>query len=318
MTMDESIVSVCMITYNHAPFIADAIQGIVCQKTNFPIELVIGEDCSTDNTRKIIEQYQKDYPNIIRLLPNSENLGVMKNFYRTLNACNGKYIALCEGDDYWTDPLKLQKQVDFLESHPDYGMVYTDLNTFSQKEKSFIATNYQFAEGNIYDKYLAGNIQIWTVTVCFRKRYIQNLPPLNTDKYFTGDIFIYSLICYHSKVKFLNEKTCVYRVLENSASHFNGNRKAAYFFRYKAFNTKLYLMNKYPLSDANIINSLTKKIIKSRIKYALSIGNYSIIREPLNIKFKVSNLIDFKLKICLILLKQKFIFNLIAKYAHFI
>lgn len=316
------LVSICSITYNHAPYIRQCLDGMLMQQTNFAFEIIINDDCSTDGTTEIIREYAEKYPEIIKPIFHDENQyqkGLRGFFHRfVFPKAQGKYIALCEGDDYWTDPLKLQKQVDFLESHPDYGMVYTDLKTFSQKEKSFITTNYQFAEGNIYDKYLAGNIQIWTVTVCFRKKYIQNLPTLNTNKYFTGDIFIYSLICYHSKVKFLNEKTCVYRVLENSASHFNGNKKAAYYFAYKVFNTKLYLMNMYPLSDTNIINSLTKKIIKARIKYALSIGDYNIIREPLNKKFKISNLKDFKLKICLILLKYKFFFNLIAKYAHFI
>lgn len=124
MIMHEPVVSVCMITYNHAQFIEEAIHGILNQKTDFPIELVIGEDCSTDSTREIIERYQQQFSDIIRLLPKCENLGVLKNFYRTLNACSGKYIALCEGDDCWTDPLKLQKQVDFLESHPDYSLCF--------------------------------------------------------------------------------------------------------------------------------------------------------------------------------------------------
>jgi glycosyltransferase involved in cell wall biosynthesis len=113
-------VSVCLITYNHELFIRDAIESVLMQKINVPIELFIGEDFSSDNTRIICQEYIEKYPDIIRLLSSSKNLGVMPNFTRTLRECNGKYIALCEGDDFWIDPLKLQKQVDFLEQNIDY------------------------------------------------------------------------------------------------------------------------------------------------------------------------------------------------------
>jgi glycosyltransferase involved in cell wall biosynthesis len=113
-------VSVCMIAYNHASFIRQAIESVLDQKVAFSLELVIGDDCSTDGTAAICEEIaQRD--SRVRLLPRERNLGVMPNFARTLLACEGKYIAICEGDDYWTDPLKLEKQIDFLESHQDYA-----------------------------------------------------------------------------------------------------------------------------------------------------------------------------------------------------
>lgn len=118
--MKKPLVSVCMITYNHEPYIAQAIESVAQQKTNFPFELIIGEDCSTDHTREICNKYQEKYPQLIRLHLHEQNVGVMRNFNTSLNACNGKYVALLEGDDYWTDPHKLQKQVDFLEEHPEY------------------------------------------------------------------------------------------------------------------------------------------------------------------------------------------------------
>jgi len=117
---NKPLVSVCMITYNHENFIKDAIEGILMQKTSFPIELIIGEDCSTDNTRKIVKDYEEKYPEIIFAQYSEKNLGMINNFLNVLQAARGKYIALCEGDDYWTDPLKLQKQVDFLEANPEY------------------------------------------------------------------------------------------------------------------------------------------------------------------------------------------------------
>lgn len=115
-------VSVLMITYNHEKFIAQAIDSILMQQVNFDYEIVIGEDCSTDGTRAIVIQYQKEYPDKIRLLLPEENLGMHKNFVQTFRACQGEYIALLEGDDYWTSPRKLQKQVDFFRLSS--GMCY--------------------------------------------------------------------------------------------------------------------------------------------------------------------------------------------------
>ncbi len=114
------MVSVVMTTYNHHPFIAEAIEGVLKQKTEFPIELIIGEDCSIDGTRKIVEEYSIRYPEQIKPIFNKKNLGLLKNYKETLQVVSGKYIAFCEGDDYWTDPLKLQKQVDFMESNLSY------------------------------------------------------------------------------------------------------------------------------------------------------------------------------------------------------
>lgn len=129
----EPLVSVWMITYNHENFITEAIEGVVHQETNFPFELIIGEDCSTDRTREIALEYQKKYPHIIRVQCARENLfrhapvgedGRVSggNGMRTTMSCRGKYVAYCEGDDYWTDMKKLQKQVGILESHPEVGM----------------------------------------------------------------------------------------------------------------------------------------------------------------------------------------------------
>jgi len=123
MNPESVSVSVCMITYNHENFVARAIQGVLMQQTGFPVELVIGEDQSADGTRRICEQFVHDSDRITLLEPR-ENLGMVPNFIRTLNACRGKYVALCEGDDFWTDPDKLRIQVEFLEEHPDYTICF--------------------------------------------------------------------------------------------------------------------------------------------------------------------------------------------------
>ena len=121
-------VSVVMITYNHENYIRQAIEGVLMQKTLFRYELIIGEDCSTDKTRQICFEYKNKYPDQIKLLLPQTNQGIMQNFYSTLRESNGKYVALCEGDDYWTDPFKLQKQVDFLEANEEYSLCFHKVN----------------------------------------------------------------------------------------------------------------------------------------------------------------------------------------------
>ena len=113
-------VSVCMITYNHASYVEIAIKSILDQKCNFQIELIIGDDASTDQTLLICRDLAR-FDSRIRILPSEENLGVMPNFVRVLRACDGDYIAICEGDDYWLDDFKLSKQVSFLESNEAYS-----------------------------------------------------------------------------------------------------------------------------------------------------------------------------------------------------
>ena len=127
-------VSVCLVTYNHEKFIKQAIESVFMQKTDFDYEVVIGEDYSTDNTRKILSQYQMRYPHRIKAIFNNKNVGPVENFIRTLSTCKGKYIAYLEGDDYWTDAYKLQKQVDFLDKHPDYSLCFHSVEAFHQDQ----------------------------------------------------------------------------------------------------------------------------------------------------------------------------------------
>ncbi len=122
MTENDVMVSICCITYNHKPFIGQTIESFLMQKTNFKFEIVIGDDCSTDGASEIIKEYKEKYPDRIKLIASDKNVGAHENMRNIIKACQGKYIALCDGDDYWTDPGKLQKQVDFLEQNAEYVM----------------------------------------------------------------------------------------------------------------------------------------------------------------------------------------------------
>lgn len=114
-----------MVAYKHERFISQAVESVMMQQTGFPVELVIGEDCSPDDTREILLQLQRQHPDHIRLLLSEKNLGMMQNFIQTLQACRGDYVALLEGDDFWISPHKLQAQADFLDAHPDCSACFT-------------------------------------------------------------------------------------------------------------------------------------------------------------------------------------------------
>lgn len=121
-------ISACIITYNHEKYLADSIEGALKQKVAGDYEIIIGEDCSTDNTRKIVIDYQEKYPNKIKSYLNEKNLGIVNNWLKALKTCSGEYIAICEGDDYWTDPNKLQKQIDFLDKNKDFSISSHNVN----------------------------------------------------------------------------------------------------------------------------------------------------------------------------------------------
>ena len=131
------LVSICCITYKHFQFAVDAIEGFLMQQTNFEFEIVIGEDASGDGTSELLQKYKALHPGKIQLHLRKRNIGMMANFIDTLSACKGKYIAVCEGDDYWIDPLKLQRQVDYIDNHPGCNLVFTNLKVFRQDENKF-------------------------------------------------------------------------------------------------------------------------------------------------------------------------------------
>ena len=170
-------VSVLMVTYNHEPYISQAVESALAQKTNFPVEIVIGEDYSTDNTREILLDLQRAHPEQIRLLLHEQNVGGPANVAATFAACRGDYVAMLEGDDYWTDPRKLQRQVDALAAHPHWSAcfhitrrVYTD----GSNGPELFPPDWTKEEATIDDLFQA-NV-ICTCSLVFRNRLFGPLP----------------------------------------------------------------------------------------------------------------------------------------------
>lgn len=137
--LENLMVSVDMITYGHENYIRQAIEGVLMQETNFEFDLIIADDCSPDNTQKIVEEIIERHPKGYRIkyFRHKQNIGMNANSIFAFEQCKGKYIAICEGDDYWTDPLKLQKQVDFLESNSDYSFCVHRYKKYIENKKEF-------------------------------------------------------------------------------------------------------------------------------------------------------------------------------------
>lgn len=209
--MNNPFVSVLMIAYNHEKYLRDAIENVLMQQTDFIFELVIGEDCSTDSTRSICEFYAEKYPEVIRLLPSDRNYGMHSNFTRTLLNCRGKYIALCEGDDYWSDPLKLQKQVDFLENNNSFSACFHDCAILKEPELIILHNS---SRANTYKKNIFNTedlIQDWIINTCtamFRSTDFI-LPEIFHEHLI--DRLLFQLISLNGPIKYLNDEMAVYR-----------------------------------------------------------------------------------------------------------
>lgn len=241
--LNKYSVSVCSTTYNMEAYIAQALDSWLSQKTSFPFEIIISDDGSTDGTCDVVRQYMKENNNI-RLI-STGHIGKMPNFIRSLQVCSGKYIALCDGDDYWIDPHKLQKQYDFLEANPEFEECFTNswvLNTETGERK--------IAKTQIWDTATTSglllhrdndNVQMspgHTSTFFYRNQYLKKYP-----KWMYGDVMtdfpLYMLMSKYGKAKFINEVTSVYRHRPNGVSSLNFTREHSWrrrIFVYKHVN----------------------------------------------------------------------------------
>lgn len=244
------LVSISCITYNHEPYIVQALNGFLMQKTSFPFEILIHDDASTDRTADIIREYEKKFPNLIKPIYQKENQYSKGN--RSILAsfvyprAKGKYIAICEGDDYWIDENKLQMQVDFLENNPEYGMCYTKSKQYNQSMQKFNKKSIG-ADFDGFEDLLKNGNRIPTLTTVYRKdlldKYQKEIQPSNKG-WLMGDYPMWLYFSHESKVKFVDKVTAVYRVLENSASHFIEVDKAMK-FRESVYEVKYFFRDLY-------------------------------------------------------------------------
>ena len=214
-------VAVWMVTYNHEMYISQAIEGILNQKTNFKIKLFIGEDCSTDNTRAICQQYEKNNSEMMEVICTSENNIMLnaRNIYKECSDSGAKYVAMCEGDDYWIDENKLQMQVDFLESNLDYSICFHNIYELSADKGLRISPFYTSKEEKTYtiEELAKGNF-ISTASVVYRNGFF-NIHDLFNGA-LIGDYVLHLLNAQHGKIKYFPVPMTVYRI--HNTSIFSG------------------------------------------------------------------------------------------------
>jgi glycosyltransferase involved in cell wall biosynthesis len=201
-----------MITYNHESFIAQALDSALAQKTDFPFEIVVGEDHSTDRTAAIVEEYQLRFPGQVRLLNRPKNIGMLRNFVDTYQACRGKYIALLEGDDYWTDTTKLQQQVDFLDANPDFAICFHDVlvvGRHGRDEPWRACSLFNEKESGLKD--LIHGDYIPTCSAIVRNHLLQEFPGWFMTLQL-GDWSFLLLIAQHGKIRYLDRVMAHYRM----------------------------------------------------------------------------------------------------------
>ncbi len=203
------LASISCTTYNHALFIRQCLDHLLAQKTNFPFEIIIHDDASIDGTREIVAAYALKYPDII--FPYYQNENQYSKGIRGLTSlynhprCRGQYIAVCEGDDVWPDPTKLQKQVDFLESHEDYVLTFHDFSVVDEKNQIIDASpmSHQHQRDASSEDLIMGKLLTMTVTLCFRN-VIVDFPP-EKYKVTNGDTFLISMLGHYGKGKWMGD-----------------------------------------------------------------------------------------------------------------
>lgn len=217
--MNKTLVSICCIAYNQKNYIKQCLDGILMQKTNFKFEVLIHDDCSTDGTTEIIKEYEQKYPDIIKPIYENENqfskgisISKVYNFPRV----KSKYVTICEGDDYWTDQYKLQKQVDFMEQNPDYTICFHNVKRLFEKlpipEDIFPA---QVVQSSVFDFSFNSLLEcnfIPTNSVMYRWDSVENVVDKFPNSLLPGDWYLHLLFAKQGKIHFIEDVMSVYRI----------------------------------------------------------------------------------------------------------
>lgn len=255
--MSKIKVSVGVITYNQQKTIRQTLDSVLAQKSDFDLEIVIGEDCSTDSTRAICEEYTIHHtPYTIRLLPSQKNLGIMANFARVMQACTGDYVAICAGDDYWCDEYKLQKQLDYFKTHPEVGVVSTSGYKLLVKSNTLvpyaIAPFKPIADGNIkpfyFSKDYKGGVYAMPLSLLIKRELLQHV---DFDEFVrrgfpVEDYPMQAILAQHTKWGHISDLCVVYRVYKESATFISFDHPKYLSYHKGLAETRRYLNELFP------------------------------------------------------------------------
>ena len=249
------MISVIVLTYNQEQYISQTLDSILMQQLDEPIEIVIGNDSSSDSTQAICEEYKKRNPNLIRLFYHKKNLGLVQNFIAMVKECRGEYIALCDGDDYWIDEYKLQKQVDILRKEANCVLVHTHRTLFSDVEINQPALDVSIAESA---SELFFHPYICVPTVLFRAKvlydWIDEYAKLSiVQDWRMQDFPLWLYLGTKGIFKYISESTAIYRVLPNTLSR-EINKEKGYRFDKSIIRIKSYFRMYYMNNNESFIS----------------------------------------------------------------
>jgi glycosyltransferase involved in cell wall biosynthesis len=220
------VVSVVMLAYNHGPYLAEAIEGVLAQSVDVPVELVIAEDCSRDETRDIALRYQRKHPKVIRVVTSDTNVGMYENFKRSFTASRGEFVALCEGDDYWNNPDKLSLQLARINSAPRAVLVHTDYDHLVRRFGSWrvrrsvrASNNVAVPQGPVYGALQRGSFFVMTCTAMIRAEIVEAFfrSDLDRAQYLVLDWPLFAFAARHGEFAYLPIATAAYRRVPGSA-----------------------------------------------------------------------------------------------------
>lgn len=307
-----------MITYGHEMFIEQAINGVLSQIGDFDLELIISNDCSPDNTDSKIKKILLEHPNAskIKYFNQKNNLGIMPNFYFTFYKCKGNFIAVCEGDDYWIDNFKLQKQINLFNKDKELGLVYTNAKKYIQNLSVFEEIPNRFPIESLRVKNMIESKYIEFATTLFKvdilEKVLDELKNSILDKVI-GDTRILLETVHCCKIAYLNDVTTVYRINQGSATQSNNSEHFVFALldTYKSRREFVFKYNypkewlSYSLSNTfkNLINyAYLQRGYKNRVKIVFQFPFKDFFSFcDLNIFFKKNDLkILFKLFLILI------------------
>lgn len=264
----EPVVTVYMLAYGHENFIAQAIDGVLSQRCEFPFELIIGEDCSPDGTGEIVRTYQRNYPQIIRVLTARQNVGVHANAARCRHASRGEFIALCEGDDYWHCPDKLASQVEMMWSDETLSACHTDydrLTRFRRRKNVHRGSSVPPAQGEAYEPLLC-HWTAMTATTLFRKKLIMDFmrSPFYVRQWPFGDLNLLLYASLHGRFGYIDRSTATFRKVRGSAT--NSGFQARLCMQQALYECVEMFINAFPPSPKAAITS--RAIRQRRIYHA--------------------------------------------------
>lgn len=264
------MVTIVVVTYNQEQFIEQTLLSLVNQKTRFKYEILVGDDFSSDGTRIILTNFEKKFQGLIRVNFNKENLGIVGNWISTIRQAKSKYIAFCEGDDFWIDDFKLQKQVDFLESNTNYGMVCTDYNKYFEKNKSIKENCFnvkKYLKEVRFKDYVYDRGSIATATVLLKKelfdQYEKEIPENLRIEWKMPDSPFWLFILNKTRVGVLPDSTACYRIREVSGCRMS-DELSQFWFVFNGYEIPLYIVKHFSLD-----NSIKRKLLLVRVNYAM-------------------------------------------------